>query len=103
MQSSINYHQEDFATNRIFNLVKERAVEFFASRPTSVSNNSPSVQLLIVWTKPLVGFCKPNTDGFVMSNHGLAFVGGLIMDHPDNWVRGILLARRLKFGALENN
>ncbi|GLT68558.1 hypothetical protein SLA2020_407770 [Shorea laevis] len=78
------HHQEDFATNRIFNLVKERAVEFFASRPTSVSNNSPSAQLLIGWTKPLVGFCKLNTDGFAMSNHGLAFVGGLIMNHPDN-------------------
>ncbi|GLT97998.1 hypothetical protein SLE2022_155350 [Rubroshorea leprosula] len=84
MQSSINYHQEDFATNRILDLVKERAVEFFASRPTFVSNNSPSAQLLIGSTKPLVGFCKLNTDGFAMDNPGLAFVGGLVRDHPGN-------------------
>lgn len=82
------YLQEDFATNKIVYLVKERAVEFFASGPIPVSNNSSSVQLLIGWTKPLMGLCKLNTDGFAMGNPGLAFVGGLTRDHPGNWIRG---------------
>ena len=42
----------------------------------------------VTWTKPIVGWCKLNTDGSINSASGIAGYGGLIRDSNGQWVAG---------------
>ncbi|KAK9988382.1 hypothetical protein SO802_028621 [Lithocarpus litseifolius] len=64
----------------------------FAYVGVNGKTNQSQQRICVCWSKPLLNWCKVNSDGSALGNLGRVGGGGLIRNDKGEWIRGYVRA-----------